>query len=207
MKTCPFCAEEIQDAAIVCKHCGRDLVAAKTPHVLKVRQADWVSTTAKWGVGVLLAWLFAGLLFSTWYSPITEPGSRPNTSQELRITGGRGASGLSLTNIGAEPIYSCFIRLIDDATGSWMAIVDERRTIGLGAEYKFPNRVQSLNLNNAEGDPLLIRPIAEAETVDVPWSIFTAKGQRMPSYIGQNSKSFRVSCSVDDEWRSTVLSF
>lgn len=50
MKRCPFCAEEIPDGAVVCRHCGRQLSAA--PPLV----------TARWGIGALLGGLALGFL-------------------------------------------------------------------------------------------------------------------------------------------------
>jgi predicted amidophosphoribosyltransferase len=43
MKTCPYCAEQIQAAAIVCKHCHRKLVPLRSRPL-------W-----RWGRGMLIA--------------------------------------------------------------------------------------------------------------------------------------------------------
>src|SRR5688500_13550689 len=58
MKNCPFCAEQIQDAAIVCKHCSRDLVTKPQTIVKTKGRRLW----PYWVVGalVLLAWLGSG---------------------------------------------------------------------------------------------------------------------------------------------------
>lgn len=53
MKKCPFCAEEIQDDAVKCKHCGEFLIDAELKQMRKYGDVKWYHRTPTVIISVL----------------------------------------------------------------------------------------------------------------------------------------------------------